>query len=141
MAHRLDVVAVGIEDECRVIIGVIVRPQAGSAIVSPAGPKCGNVESVDTRAVGRGDGDVQGLMKSAFAADPEVRLAGPAEACCGSPAFRLRTVHFHHKLITEWRKRLRVEVFRTRVVRNRKADMIDHEDNSRLSKENSLFLR
>jgi hypothetical protein len=58
MAHRLDVVAIGIEDEGGIIVGMIVRPQARIAIVSAAGMKCGSVEGIDTRSVAGSDGNV-----------------------------------------------------------------------------------
>jgi hypothetical protein len=137
MTHRLNVVAVGIENEGGVIVGVIVGPQAGSAIVSSASMKCCNVEGIDTGSVDCDDGDVQRPFEPAFAADPEVRLAGLAEPCRGSPAFRVHAIDLHHKSITERRKRLRVESLGTRVVRNRKADVIDHERDSWFPKENS----
>ena len=77
MTHRLNVVAVGVENEGGVIVGVIMGPQAGRAIVSPAGMQCCDMEGIDAGPVGGDDGDVQRLFKSAFGADPEVGL--PAE--------------------------------------------------------------
>jgi hypothetical protein len=51
VAHRLDIVPVRIEHEGAVVVGVIVRPQAGRAVVLGAGRKRRLVERVDARAV------------------------------------------------------------------------------------------
>jgi len=41
MTDRFDVMAIRIEHECAVIVGVIVWPQTRSAIVAAAGRRCG----------------------------------------------------------------------------------------------------
>src|SRR4051812_42796032 len=104
MTHRLDIVAVGVEDEGRVIVGVIVGPQAGTAIISPASPKRRNMKGIDTGSVAGDDRYVERYCESAFAADPEVRPARLAEPCRRSPAFRVRSIDLHHKRISERRK-------------------------------------
>ena len=47
VAHRFDIIAVGIEDEGAVIIGMIVRPEPRFAIVAPAGGECHAMEFID----------------------------------------------------------------------------------------------
>ena len=36
MAHRLDAVSVGIQHKCAVVVGVILRPKTGRAVVTSA---------------------------------------------------------------------------------------------------------
>jgi hypothetical protein len=47
----LDVVAVGVEHERAVVTGVVVRANAGRAVVLAAGGDRGGVEGVDQRAL------------------------------------------------------------------------------------------
>src|SRR5438477_2375765 len=74
VAHRLDVMAIGVEHKSAVVIGVIVGADAGRAIVAPAGCDPRLVECIDRGAVLCQDRDVERLVQSAFAADPEIRL-------------------------------------------------------------------
>jgi hypothetical protein len=90
VADRFDVVAVGIEHERAVVVGVVLRTQPRRAVVLPAGGQCCAVEGIDAGAILGGDRDVQRLVQLAFAADPEVGLAAAAEARGGIPALRAR---------------------------------------------------
>ena len=58
VVHGLDVVAVGVEHEGRVVAGVVV-PLARRAVVGAAGGERGRVEAVDRLAVGRLEREVQ----------------------------------------------------------------------------------
>ncbi len=49
MADRLDIVAVGIEDERAVIVGMIVGAHTRGSIVLAAGLQCRLVERIDLR--------------------------------------------------------------------------------------------
>jgi hypothetical protein len=51
VAHRLDAMAVGVEHERAVIVGVILRPQPRLAVIAAAGSKCRRVKRIDSRAV------------------------------------------------------------------------------------------
>ena len=51
MANRLDIVAVRIEDEGGVVVRVIMRTQAGGAVVLAAGSQRGPVKGIDADAV------------------------------------------------------------------------------------------
>ena len=92
MAHRLDIVAVGIEHEGAVIVRVIVRPQSRRAVILAAGRERGAMEGVDRGAALGGDRDMQDALEPAFAADPEVRLALLAETRRPTAAFCLIAV-------------------------------------------------
>ncbi len=74
MADRLDVVAVGIEDEGGVVALVVVRPLAGRAVVASAGGERRVVEGLDGVAVRGGEGDVELALQRFAGADPEARL-------------------------------------------------------------------
>src|SRR5687767_14744524 len=79
MADRLDVMAVGIEHEGRVIIRMVVRPQPRRAVVPAAGRQRRAMERVYGGAILGHDRDMQRLLELALAADPEIRLAASAE--------------------------------------------------------------
>src|SRR6266851_927661 len=57
-ANRLDVVAVGINQERRIIGRAVVGPRAGAAIVAAAGLDAVRVEFLDRRVIGRAERDV-----------------------------------------------------------------------------------
>ena len=79
MADGLDVVAVGIEDEGAVVVRVIMRAKARSAVVAAASIHCRAVESVDVGAGGGGEGDMKAafrlvplpIQKKGFPCDPK----------------------------------------------------------------------
>jgi hypothetical protein len=86
VAHRLDVVAIGIEHKGAVVVRVILWTQPRRAIVPAAGGECRAVEGVDGTAVAGGDRNVQRGLESAFAADPEIGLTLLAESGSGASA-------------------------------------------------------
>ncbi len=47
MAHRLDVVALGVDDEGAVVVGVVLGAQAGGAVVLAASGDGGGIKGVD----------------------------------------------------------------------------------------------
>ena len=49
MAHGLDAIAVGVEQERSVIARVIIGPEAGRPVASPARSEPGSVEGIDGR--------------------------------------------------------------------------------------------
>src|ERR1700730_6826131 len=59
MAHRLDTMTVGIQHKGAVIVGVILRPNPGRAIVAPASGKRRQVKGVDRRAIGSAEADMR----------------------------------------------------------------------------------
>ena len=58
MADGFDIVAVRVDDEGAVIVGVVVRADARRAVVLAAGSQRRRVEGVDLGAVSRGEGVV-----------------------------------------------------------------------------------
>ena len=82
VAHRLHIVAVGIEHERSVVARMVVRAQPGRAVVCASGRQRGAVEGVDGGAVPGRNCDVQHAVQPSFSAYPEVRLAASAEARC-----------------------------------------------------------
>src|SRR5262245_33179452 len=125
VAHRLDVVAVGIEHEGAVIVRVIVRSQPRRAVVLAARRERRTIEGVDGGAVLGGESDVQAAFEHAAAADPEIRLARVAEARVGVAAGFLWR-HLHHHAIAERRQRTLVECFGAGEVGYAEADMVEH---------------
>ena len=95
MADRLDVVSVGIKHECAVVVRVVVRPQAGRAIVLAAGRKRRTIKCVNRGAVFGSDRNVQRTVGPALRSDPEIWLAAGAEAGSGVFAFGLVRTDLH----------------------------------------------
>jgi hypothetical protein len=58
VVHQLDVVPVGIEDECAVVAPVVLRALCGRSVALVSGRNRCAVEVVDGRVVGRGKRDV-----------------------------------------------------------------------------------
>ena len=58
MADGLDVVAVGVEHEGPVIVGVILRTKAGRAIVLAASGNRGGIERIDLGAARSGESNM-----------------------------------------------------------------------------------
>src|SRR5688500_6105217 len=81
MAHRIDIVAVEVGDECAVVVGVIVGAQARRAVVAASRGKTGGVEGVHLGAAVGNEGDMGMRRNSAsVAADPETGLTVASEA-------------------------------------------------------------
>ena len=87
MADGFDVVAVGIEDERTVIVGVIVRPNAGRAIVTAAGGERRRMESVDPLPAVTSKSDMHRRLVARRLMDPEGGIALQIDAAEPSPAF------------------------------------------------------
>src|SRR5262245_6002760 len=116
--------AIRIEHKGAVVIRMILRPQAGRAIVLGAGRNRSAIEFVDCSSVLSGDSDMHGVVEAALATDPEIRFAIDAEASRRTIAFVLP--HLHDEHIAEGRERLLIEGLRPLVVRDGKANVINH---------------
>ena len=92
MANRFDIVAVGIAHESPVIIGMVMRPQAGRAIVFSSGAQRGMIESIDLGPRLRDKGHVHGARRRRAVANPEKRLSPGPEASVSVLVFRPSTV-------------------------------------------------
>src|SRR5690606_25378999 len=74
VADRFDVVAVGVQHEGAVVIGMIMGPQARCAVVAAARGKSFAMEGIDQCARGNRERDMRAAGPLAVA-DPEVRFA------------------------------------------------------------------
>ena len=74
MADCLDAMTVGIQHEGAVVVGVIVRPQPGRAIVAPSSGKSRHMKGVDCRALGSAEADMR-----AWNGRPHLGFAGNRE--------------------------------------------------------------
>src|SRR5437868_6434235 len=79
MTDRLDVVAVGVEDE-RTVIVLVIPAEAWRAVVGAAGGEAGSVERVDGRPFVAGERDVGARPVRLALVEPEQRTALDAEA-------------------------------------------------------------
>jgi hypothetical protein len=87
-------VAVRIEHERAGIIQMKIGADAGRAVIASAGCHGRSVEGANSGAIPGKDCDMQGLVQSAFAADPEIRFAIGTKAGRGV-AVGLLLCHFH----------------------------------------------
>ena len=69
--HGLDVVPVGIKHERRVVARVVLRAQAGGAVVRTAGPQRLAVERIHLRPAGGAEGDMRARRVRRGGRDPE----------------------------------------------------------------------
>src|SRR5437868_2114412 len=116
MAHRLDIVAVGVVDKRAVVRRMIFLANAGLAVVASASTERRLVKCVDSLVIGRRERDVD--RRTLAFRNPEVGLAFLAEAG--------RFPEFHHQLISERRERLLIKLLALRVVRHLQTDMVEH---------------
>src|SRR4051812_15977220 len=105
---------------------MVVRPQTGSAIVSPASSQSRLMKGMDQRAIVDSEGDMASPSPLFTVADPEEGLAGSAKAMCGAAPRRLLSCRGHQKSDPERRQCLLVEAARALGIRYCKSDMIEH---------------
>ena len=84
MKDGFDVVPVRIEDERRVILGVVFGTMPRRAVVAATGFDGGSVERVDGGPVGCSEGDMNGSGRGFPFPDPEIATALDGET--GAPA-------------------------------------------------------
>ncbi len=118
MAYRLDVVAVGVENERAVIVRMILRTQTGSAVVASAGRNRGLVKVIDNAPLRRRKRDVSGPRRIALPY-PEIGLPVLSET--------RRIAELHQQLIPKRRQRALEELLAARKVGYRQTNMIEHD--------------
>jgi len=107
MAHSLNVVTVRVQHERGVVVGMIMRPQSGRAVVAATCRECGAVKRIDGLAAAGRNRDVQAAVEATLAADPEIRLVANAESA--RPVSILGLIDLHHQHIAERRQSLCIE--------------------------------
>ena len=125
MANRFDIVAIEVDDEGAIVVGVIVRSQARRAIVAPSGRERGAIKRVGVGSGACGEGDVSAALRSVARPDPEKRLsrrAKPGVRLCAG----LRRGKFIKQGDSEWGKRADVESLGAFDVRDGQSDVIQH---------------
>ena len=80
MAHGLDVVAIGVEHERAIVVGVVVRTHARRAVVAAARGDRRAIERIDVRPRLGMKRDVDLRAFEYARADPEIGLSVGAEA-------------------------------------------------------------
>jgi len=81
MANRLDIVAVGIEDEGSIVIGMVVWAHPGPSVVSAAGRDRLIMKPVDRGAIRSRKGNMGACLGCIAPTDPEEGLWADAIAC------------------------------------------------------------
>src|SRR5260370_1548550 len=86
-AHRLDIVAVGIDQERGEIARAVIGPRAGAAIVAASGLQSRGVKLLDRGVVGRAERDMcAGTGPPFVGTKPQRRLAPGPHTRAGSSA-------------------------------------------------------
>src|SRR5262245_43455314 len=107
MTYGLDIVTVGIEDEGRVVVRVIMRPQPRGTVVLAPSSDAGAIKFIHTATILRHQSNVNRAVEATLASDPEIRLAGDAEAGGGMPVLGLSNLQ--NQPIFERRQGLQIE--------------------------------
>src|SRR5258708_18722544 len=119
--HRLDIVAVGIDQERRKIARAVVGPRAGGAVVAASGLDALGVELRDRGVVGRAERDMgAGALETLVQIKPERRLSLGPEARAGLVA---RTQD-----MAERRQRCGVEAHTGVEIAYFQSDVVVHDD-------------
>jgi hypothetical protein len=74
VANHFDIVPVGIEDECTVIVLMVMRPQTGLAVVTTSSSQTCCMEAIDRSSIVNYESYVDAGDCSGFETDPEERL-------------------------------------------------------------------
>jgi len=120
MADRFDVVSVWIDDKSGVVVGVIVRAQARSAVVFATGFQCCAMEGVHFLARVCDEGDVQRSRLVFRLEQAQGRVVSTAEFDT------VRRLAFCPCLHSQRRKRLEIEGFACSVVADSELDVVKH---------------
>ena len=125
MAYGFNVVTIWVENKCSIVVRVIVRSDAGSAVVLTACGQRSLVEGIDGGPGRNTKSNVNGWLVCGATADPEVWLWGFSEAgdiCV--PSHRCRNLG--EKRVAEWRECSDVEGLALCVVADGDASVINH---------------
>src|SRR5215475_4930568 len=125
MADGLDVVAVGVEHEGAVVIGVIVRSQPRRAVVFAAGLERCRIKGINGIAILGREGEVHASFDGLAAADPKLRASLGAKSGLVFAA-RLLGGDLHQEVIAQRRESHEIEGLRALVVGNWNAHMVKH---------------
>ena len=120
MADRFYVVSVWIDDKSGVVVGVIVRAQARSAVVFATGFQRCAMEGVDFLARSCDEGDVQRSRLVLRLEQAQGRVVSPAEFDT------VRRLAFYPCLHSQRRKCLEIEGFACSVVADSELDVVKH---------------
>src|SRR5712671_5051756 len=118
-ADRLDVVAVGVEDEGRVVRFTVAGPRPRVSVVLPAGFNGRRIEALDRGPVRRLEGQMERAAGPARA-EPELGSAGPAEP--RGPGLRVVRL----QAMPERLEGCAVEADAPGEIRNRQSDVVEH---------------
>jgi hypothetical protein len=126
VANGLDIVSIGIQHECAVVVFVIVRSRTRGAIVSAAGGECGSVELIHLCMSCGPEGDMDPRLVGSALAHPEIRFRRNPVAEDGSAAGVLYG-NLHHHLVAQGCEGMLVKSSASCRIANQKAGVVDHE--------------
>src|ERR1043166_6262226 len=119
--HGFDVVAVGIEQKCRVVGGAVIGAQSGAPVVAAAGFDSASMESIDRGTIGRAKTDVDAACCRA------VGSVEPENGCSPRTESRARRI-LAAEHVAERRKCGSVEPNARSHVLHLQTDVIVHDD-------------
>src|SRR2546427_7742285 len=131
VTNGFDIVSVGVENERAVIIRMVVRAQARSAVVLAARGDRRTIERIDVRPRVGAKRDMNRRNIGLALADPEIRLRRHAEACELFP--------FHQHSVSERRERGTIERLAPGDIRYADSGVIDHASPSILTRPQTRY--
>src|SRR6185437_9731720 len=120
-AHRLDIVAVGIDQEGCEIARAVVGPRPGGAVVAASGLESGGMEFLDGRMAGRAERDMR-----AAAGPPLVEIQPERRFALGTEACARRIARAQH--IIQRRQHRRIEIDAGVEICDFDSDVVIHDD-------------
>src|SRR5580658_4856033 len=125
MTDRFDIVAVGIEHECAIVMLMIMRTYSWGSIVAAADAQRRLIEFIDHAARRCRERDVQPCDRLPAVTDPEKSMAVGAESGMRAKTGLLRC-HFHHQHNRQRCQRRGVEALRALEFADGQTDVIEH---------------
>jgi hypothetical protein len=125
MANGLDVVSVRIQNECPIVVGVVVRTKARSPVIKATGSNGRFMERVDEGTARNAKRNVGRRNVGCPTRDPEVRLGRHPETGYIGVA-RNRGGKLHDQLIADWREGMEIEGLGPPEVADCQTCVIDH---------------
>ena len=116
---RLDIVAVTVEDKCRIVVGSVLGPKSWGAVVLRARFESGTVEVAYLLLALCEEGDMR-RRKLLFLRNPQRSVPTLFEA------FRLLSKEIHRTFVSEGFKRLRKKDFRLSIIADEESNVFEH---------------
>lgn len=125
VADRLDIMAIRIEHEGCIVVGMVVGPNSWCAVVARTGGQCGGIKGIHRLPVFRSEGNVEAAFPGVAIPNPELGPPIRTIAAMGAAAGHLPRDFLLHRIAERCENPV-VEGTGMSIITNRKAEMVDH---------------